>query len=93
MDNCNKTCYWSMEGTCVSESIAEIFEHETFMTNDCVGFLREDMEDHMIRMKDVLLSYCPDGENGDEIAEYVFNMSYKSTLQMYSDIFGKVTIK
>ncbi|MBC8581082.1 MAG: hypothetical protein E6590_16745 [Clostridiales bacterium] len=93
MGHCKKKCYWNMDGTCVSDSLAEIFEDVTFMTNDCIGFLREDMEEHMIEMKYALLAFCPEGEKGDEIAKYIVNMSYASALQMYSDVFGKDLIK
>lgn len=89
MEACNRKCLWNFNGDCVSESLEEIGGDNTFMTDDCIGFLREDMEEHMIEMKSELLAFCPEGEKGKETFRYVANMSYSNTLQMYADVFGK----
>lgn len=85
---CNRECLWNYNSHCVSESIEEIGDDITFETDECIGFLREDMEQHKIDMKSRLMAYCPEGENGNEMADYIYNMSYVDTLKMYNQVFG-----
>ena len=46
--SCNKKCLWNYEGQCVSESLDTIYNDETFETDDYIGWLREDFEEHFV---------------------------------------------
>lgn len=73
MDKCNRKCYWNMDGICVSERANMVYEHETFQTDKCIGFLREDMEEHMNQMKYYILKHIRD-------------LSYLETAKIYKMI-------
>lgn len=73
MSVCNNNCYWNMDGYCVSEDAETVYDDQSFQTEKCVGFLREDMEEHMNKIKHYILNHIRD-------------LSYKDTIKVYDMI-------
>ena len=46
MKNCNN-CLWNYEGICTHESLDEIVNNLSYGKEDCIGWLREDFEEHL----------------------------------------------
>ena len=46
MKSCNN-CLWNYEGMCVHESLDNIINDVSYGTCDCIGWLREDLEEHL----------------------------------------------
>ncbi len=83
MDKC-KNCNWYYSDTCCSESLDELGNDSTYMTDSCVGFLRKDFIEHMIDMKSELLVYCKD----ESLINHIKNMSYVETEKTYKEVFN-----
>ena len=89
LDALNKCvgCLWWYEGSCVSENLEDIYYDKTYMTGECIGFLRKDYMEHMIDMKSRLLAYVDENKD-NKMYKYIFNMSYNDTLTMYEKVFN-----
>lgn len=83
---CKMKCLWNYNGDCVTESPEEVFDDDSFMTNKCVGFLREDFEEHMIEMKAILMSHS---EN-KPFNNYIKNLSYVDTKRFYNNFINLI---
>ncbi len=80
-------CLWWYEGSCVSEDLENIYYDKTYMTEECIGFLREDYIEHIIDMKSRLLAYVDENKD-NKMYKYIFHMSYRDTLTMYEKVFN-----
>lgn len=79
-----KNCNWYYSDSCCSESLEELVNDSTHMTDSCVGFLRKDFVEHMIDMKTELLVYCKD----ESMRKHFRNMSYVETIKIYNEVFS-----
>lgn len=84
--SCKRRCLWNYNGDCVTESPEEVYDDDSFMTDNCIGFLREDFEEHMVEMKSILMSHS----NNKLMEGYIKNLSYVGTKRFYKNFISLV---
>lgn len=72
--NCN-TCYWEYNGDCVSEKLDLIAQDSSFRTCNCIGWLREDFDDHFFNTYNEIsnLIDCRNCGELEQVLEFIKN--------------------